>query len=338
MKVKFLKAGTGDCILINHDSKNILIDSGNESAFLKSEYHEIKSRGEKINFLIITHHDDDHIKGILDLFKEFEITDDKQPLIDHIIFNSPRKILNKIEAKNDSNTLSYKQAYELEEYLLKHPNIKWMTTINTDVETILNNLFEQNNIEIKLFTPNQDSLLNYASDKGAYLTSDHRCDWNVPLAILNKNIDDKSQDISLSNQTSIVLLIKYNSKNLLFTGDITPDRLNEIIDELKEKNETIDFDLIKLPHHSSYRSLNSSLLKKIKCLNFVISTNSNKHYLPNKRAILKILNHRLNNEKVNFLFNYGEVINKLNITKSELNQFNFELKTNNENCGYVINI
>ena len=72
MKIEFLKAGTGDCILINHNSKNILIDGGNESTYLISKYNEIKSRNEIIDFLIVTHHDDDHIKGILDLFKEIE--------------------------------------------------------------------------------------------------------------------------------------------------------------------------------------------------------------------------------------------------------------------------
>ena len=61
MKIKYLKAGTGDCIIINHNSKNIIIDGGNESTYLISEYNEIKSRDEKVDFIIITHHDDDHI-------------------------------------------------------------------------------------------------------------------------------------------------------------------------------------------------------------------------------------------------------------------------------------
>lgn len=69
MKIEFLKAGTGDCIIINHNSKNILIDGGNESTYLISKYYEIKAQNEIIDFLIVTHHDDDHIKGI---FRSFQ--------------------------------------------------------------------------------------------------------------------------------------------------------------------------------------------------------------------------------------------------------------------------
>ena len=63
MDIKFLKAGQGDSILISHNSHNILIDGGNDSYFLLKEIDAIKERKEVLDFVIITHHDDDHIKG-----------------------------------------------------------------------------------------------------------------------------------------------------------------------------------------------------------------------------------------------------------------------------------
>lgn len=337
MKIKFLKAGTGDCIIINHNSKNIFIDGGNESNYLISEYYEIKSRNERVDFLIVTHHDDDHIKGILDLFKEIE-TRNEEPSIGCVIFNSPRKILNKIEKINDSNLLSYKQAHELEKHLIHHPNIRWETSLNTNLESEIDDIFNDPNLSFKIFSPNKDILEKYASNKGAYLTSDYRCDWNSPLSTLIKSIDDKSQDASSSNMTSIVLLLTYKDSNYLFTGDVTPIRLSEIIDEIKAQKESVDFKLIKLPHHASYRSLNSEILQKLNCKNFVICTNSKKHYLPNKKAFLKIINNRKTNEIINFFFNYGEVIGNLKISKTDEKEYNLNLVSNNKNYGYAFDI
>ena len=338
MKIKFLKAGTGDCIIINHNSKNIVIDGGNESTYLISEYYKIKSRNEKVDFLIVTHHDDDHIKGILDLFKEIE-TRNEEPLIINVIFNSPRKILNKIEKIKDSNLLSYRQAYELEKYLIHHHNIKWETSLKAkDLESEINLIFNDHDLSFKIFSPNIDILEKYASNKGAYLTSDYRCDWNSSLSTLIKSIDDKSQDTSASNMTSIVLLLAYKDSNYLFTGDVTPNRLSEIIDEIRDQNESVDFELVKLPHHASYRSINSKILQKLNCKNFIVSTNSEKHYLPNKKAFLKIVNNRKSNELISFFFNYGEVIGNLRLSKAEEKEYNLTLVSNNKNYGYAFDI
>ncbi|MCK0114935.1 ComEC/Rec2 family competence protein [Gelidibacter sp. F63206] len=337
MKIKFLKAGTGDCTIINHNFKNIIIDGGNESTYLISEYYEIKSRNERIDFLIITHHDDDHIKGILDLFKEIEIRNE-EPLIDNVIFNSPRKILNKIEKIKESNLLSYKQAHELEKYLINHPNINWETSLIKELEAKINLVFHDQNLSFKIFSPSKDILEKYASNKGAYLTSDYRCDWNSSLSTLIKSIDDKSQDTSSSNMTSIVLLLMYKDNNYLFTGDVTPIRLSEIIDEIRLQNESVNFKLIKLPHHASYKSLNSEILQKLNCKNFVVSTNSKKHYLPNKKTFLKIVNSRKSNEIINFFFNYGEVISNLKISKIDEEKYKFNLISNNKDDGYVFDI
>ncbi|TDO96084.1 ComEC/Rec2 family competence protein [Flavobacterium sp. 245] len=335
MEIKFLKAGSGDCILLKIENKNILIDGGNDSIFLIEEYNEIVLREEQIDLLIVTHHDDDHIKGILDLFKHIEVKGGN-PQILNIVFNSPRKITNRLKIEEETNLLSYKQSYELENFLIKNTSIKWFTSTDEKVKSICENISES--LQIKLFSPDEETLLKYASNKGAYLNSDHRCDWQTSFKILNQNLDDVSQDSSLSNETSIVVFVEFNNVKILLTGDIIPKCLNTIIDILKENEDKLKLDFLKLPHHASYRSLNSELLRKINCKNYIISTNSKKHYLPNKRALLKIINNSSSNDQINFLFNYGEVISKLNIDKKELSEYKISLNPNNKNSGYAINI
>ncbi|WP_417559091.1 ComEC/Rec2 family competence protein [Mesoflavibacter zeaxanthinifaciens] len=337
MEIKFLKAGSGDCILIHHDKKNILIDGGNDSAFLIDAYNQIILREEKINLLIVTHHDDDHIKGILDLFKYLE-NKGTSPLIETIIFNSPRKINNTFKVQEANNLLSYKQAYDLENYLWKHDATKrkWLTSLD---ETIKEQLQEQfGDLKLDIFSPKKEVLSKYASNKGAYLSSDYRCDWNSSMKDLDRCLDDKSQDRTISNSTSIVVHVTYKNQSILLTGDVTPKRFEEIIDEIRGKREQATFNYIKLPHHGSYRSLNSGILKKINCNNFIISTNSKKHYLPNKRALLKIIKNRSSQNAINFFFNYGEVIPKLNIDKKQQAEYKISLEPNKDEWGYGINI
>ncbi|KUF40206.1 hypothetical protein AS361_05890 [Myroides marinus] len=338
MVIKFLKAGTGDCIIISHNSKNLIIDGGNESSFLIAEYNKIVDNKEKIDYLIVTHHDDDHIKGILDLFSEIEAKG-KAPQISNIVFNSPRKILSEINKEKESNYLSYRQANELEQYLDKYKDISHTLSLDTTtLDQALNKLFNDKDLKFTVFSPSEETLKTYASNKGVYLTSDNRCDWETPLKKLEQFIDDESQDSSPSNKTSIVLLLTYKTEKYLFTGDITPKYFEDIIDKIKEKKRTVSFKIIKLPHHASYRSLNSSILKKIDCTKFIVSTNSKKHSLPNKKALLKVILNRKTNSKIDFIFNYGEVINNLNLTKEERTKYNFTLLTNNKEEGYVFNI
>lgn len=334
MEIKFLKAGSGDSIVIHHNTSNIIIDGGNDSTYLIKQIEDIFNRNETINLLVITHHDDDHIKGIIDSLKFIEENNynENKTFIKKVIFNSPRLFLKKIPT-SEKRTLSYKQAYELEELLLQL-NINWSlcdeTTDSIEIE----------NIKLNILSPTKTDLNTYSNQKGAYLASDNRCDWSSSLAILDKHLDDKSQDNTVSNNSSIVLQLLYEDKNILLTGDVTPSRLENIIKKMYSNNHSqrVKFDFIKLPHHGSYRSLNRSILEKIDCSTFIISTNSKKYYLPNKRALLKILKYmdRTINNRIKFLFNYEEAINNLKISNKELQDYNFELKANNQPYGISI--
>lgn len=331
MNIKFLKAGTGDCILLHHKKQNIVIDGGSDSKYLLAEVDKIYRNGELIDLLVITHHDDDHIKGIIDLLNhvnENKYNEEKQ-FIKKVIFNSPRLTLGKI-SKLDSKLLSYHQAYEVEELLMKI-NTEWKK--HTDKDTPMN--FDD--LSITLLSPNEEDLKEYSLQKGAYLSGDWKCDWESPMLKLEPYIDDSSQDKSISNKSSVVLQIECEGKRVLLTGDVTPDRLETILGKLYENSggNPLEFDIIKLPHHGSYRSINQNILQKIKCNNFIVSTNSKKYFLPNKRALLKVLkfSNRINNEPANFIFNYEETLSKLGITQKEKIDYNFILTPNNEIYG-----
>lgn len=335
MITKFLKAGTGDSILIQHEGHNIIVDGGNDSKYLLSEVDIIHKNNEVIDLLVITHHDDDHIKGIIDLLKHVEensYNSEERPFIKKVIFNSPRLVLGKIAPK-ESKELSYKQAYEVEELLLKI-NPKWETYTDTS-EAIS---FE--NLKIEFLSPIKEDLDKYSTQKGAYLTGDWKRDWESPMSKLEPHIHDKSQDDTTPNRSSVVMMVTCNDKKVLLTGDVTPDRFEAISAKLfkDNNNSPVFFNFIKLPHHGSYRSLSKDILEKLQCENFIISTNSKKHFLPNKRALMKVIKHinKVSKDPIKFICNYEEAVINLNITKQEKLHYNFELLYNNEKYGVSI--
>jgi hypothetical protein len=329
MNIKYLKAGSGDAILIQDGTYNILIDGGNDFTYVRDEVTKIFNAGQKLDLVIVTHHDDDHIAGIISLLRAAIGGDFGEEFIKEILFNSPRKIRGLIPSA-DHNTLSYRQAQDLENLLVSY-TAKW------DIATADNPARTFGAITLRFLSPVKEVLETYSSAEGAYLTSDYRCDWDSSMASLERYLDDKSQDDSESNKTSVVILAETPEKKVLLTGDCVPERMEEILLKLQEENpgNPVHFDYVKLPHHGSYRSLSRAILSKIDCSKFIISTNSKKYYLPNKRAILKVAKFvHQQKDDIEFLFNYAEPIEKLNIKPNELRKYRIKLTLNNEIYGY----
>jgi beta-lactamase superfamily II metal-dependent hydrolase len=333
MKLKFLKAGSGDSILIHTNGQNLLIDGGNDTKYLFEQIDELFKKGEVIDLLIITHHDEDHILGILKLLQEAKKERFGKPkkFIKKVLFNSPRKILDIPIPMND-NLLSYKQACEVEN-LITELELDW------DICTEESTAMKFGNTSLSFLSPISNDITTYSNHQGAYLSSDERCDWNSNINDLVANMDDDDLDSTIPNQTSIVILLEHQSKKVLLTGDVTPKRLNAILSSyLTETGDKyILLDYFKLPHHGSYKSLTKDLLNKIYCSDFIISTNSKRYFFPNKRAIVKILSSISNKGGlIRFHFNYKESIDKLNISHFEEKKFKFELMPNNKKYGVEI--
>jgi beta-lactamase superfamily II metal-dependent hydrolase len=327
--IKFLKAGSGDCILIHHARKNILIDGGNEPTFLFQQLGELNEEEQSIDYLIITHHDDDHIAGIIALFNAINEGLFPKDFIKKVYFNGPRIIRSDKQVSDQS--LSYKQASSLEKLLIKSGILG--ETANEGTKAI-----EFDGLKLSFLSPTDSDLKIYSEAKGAYLTGDFKCDWDVSMNSLDRFIDDSSLDDSLPNKTSIVSLLEVDGKKILLPGDCTPKRLYDVIVKLVDpETGLLSLDYLKLPHHCSYRSLSEKLLCLVDCKKFIISTNSKKHFLPNKRGILKLCKFLGNKgSEIEFLFNYEDALNALKITNPERKKYKISLTPNNKRYGIDI--
>ncbi len=332
MQVKFLKAGKGDAILVKSIGKNMLIDGGDDTTYLFKELDGIFNNNECIDILVITHHDSDHIKGIIDFLVELKNNRFGEPkdFVKQVYFNSPRIIKGKPIPK-ESKYLSFQQASDVE-VLINHLELKWDTILLDTTPSI-----QLGDIKLTCLSPTEDIVDGYANTSGAYLSADERSDWNRSLTDLEKHVKDKSLDNRMPNQSSIVFQMDYNGKKSLLTGDVTPKRLESIISKLYEENDTelIPLDFIKLPHHGSHRNITKDIISKISCAKYIICTDGNNHFLPDKKALLKVIKYQhVKGKKISFLFNYSETLEKLRITDIEKRKYNIVLEPNNSLDGY----
>jgi len=345
MKIKFLKASKGDCFLISFQDensiyRNILIDSGvSETYFdstnnldgeLKIEIERIKKDKQKIDLLILTHIDNDHILGLL---KWFEMDSNACRLIDDVWFNSGKLIaetFNKPENKDlDKEFKIFKttetginEAVNFEKYLLD--NDIWERKIIRKGMS-----FSDLGVKIEVISPEKKQLKKLLKEYRSTLgentyTAGNSKDWNDSFkSLVEYETPDeihKRQEYRPANCSSITFILEIQSKKFLFLAD---GNANKIANALKEKGynkeHPLDVEFMKVSHHGSKNNTCKKLLEIIKTNNYLISTDSSSNGHPNKLSLARILN---NNPNAVFHFNYEHVKSAV-ISKQDYDDFQF---------------
>lgn len=74
IKLTFFDVGQGDACLVNiKNQKKIIIDGGPDNLILRELGNEINYFNKKINFVVVSHFHHDHIIGLIEIFKRFEV-------------------------------------------------------------------------------------------------------------------------------------------------------------------------------------------------------------------------------------------------------------------------
>ncbi|WP_459211986.1 ComEC/Rec2 family competence protein [Aquimarina rhabdastrellae] len=331
MVIKFLQAFNGDSIWINlkenNQSLNILIDGGTSTTYsykskkdgkikdgdLKKLITLLRDKKEKLDLVILTHIDDDHIDGFLKWFSKDQYAIN---CIKEVWFNSGKNIkkyLNdqksKIDAlkfKEKSTLTSVKQGVNFEKYI-KDKGV-WNGRIFKQEDII-----PWNNITFRVLSPN-DSKLNKLLEKweekapDSLLDTSRKNDYKKTYKELIKN-DEFKEDKSPYNGSSIAFILNYKNSNFLFLGDAHP---TVIVNELKKlkysESNKLKVDFVKLSHHGSQKNTSIELLKLIETEKYIISTNGDLHNHPDKLTLARIIQ---NNSKAKLYFNYPQLIKKI---------------------------
>lgn len=219
INVTFLDVGNADCQIIMVDNKTVMIDTA--LANQKDKIFEFldKNNIDKIDVLILTHFDKDHIGTASEIINELNV--------DLIYENSLKKHTNSTHYK------SYKKAIK--------ENRSKVIPVNEQIE------FEFNDAKFKIYPPKSDRYLN-----------------------------------NESNNSSLMVTLKYNETSFLFAADIEKDRIAEVIDVVEER-----YDILKIPHHGYYEENTYEFLSAL-MPKFAIITTSNKK-APSPKTLSELL-------------------------------------------------
>lgn len=341
MKMKFLQAFNGDSILLsfaddNGQNRNILIDGGTKNAYetrlrprgvadgdLKTTVASIKAAGEKIDLLILTHVDDDHIGGILHWFEK---DDEALSLVEKVWFNSGKLISEYFQAeetgenllplrKGDGRHTGIKQGVTFEKLI--EENGVWERRIIKETDQL-----ESLGFKFTMLSPDDTKLskLLYKWEKEAPFTSKRANDYDKTLLDLIET-DKFEEDAAVHNGSSIAFFLEDGSKKFLFLGDAHPSCVVASLEKLEfSKDNPLKVDLVKVSHHGSKGNTSYEFLERIDCDKFVISSNGAVHNLPDKLCLARIINAK---PGCTIYFNYPEKIGEIFLEK-DYEDFEFQ--------------
>jgi hypothetical protein len=100
-------------------------------------------------------------------------------------------------------------------------------------------------------------------------------------AVVAEFVDD-----SVYNLSSIVVLVECGKKSMLLTGDARGDYVLEGLEEsgIKKPGKVLHVDILKMPHHGSWRNLADKFFREITADHYVISANGRDDN-PDKKTI-----------------------------------------------------
>lgn len=298
LTIKFYNVGCGDAISIrflgkDHKWHNILIDGGTQESYpigIKKEIENILIRQEKIDLWVITHIHTDHIGGVLRFIKE-----------------------KRLKAKFNVDQIKFWYNYSNFDYKL------WLQKngfagVNQGIK--LRDFLQQSILDEKI--TNQSPPLDFYGAKITILSPDNKQFENLmalwekeEIKIIKKklatykasstndyrtklgdfNLDKVTEDTNIENGSSIAFLFEYQQQKILFLSDSHPSIIANSLRNLGYTTQRkIPINYMHVAHHGSKFNTSNDLLALIDCNNYIISGDGrNKHHLPNKETLWRIL-------------------------------------------------
>lgn len=330
--IEMLPAENGDCLWIEYGDpdkpRRILIDCGAKSAAkpLGNRIRKLGTSGEaKFELFVLTHIDSDHITGVIPLFADADVSRQFKD----IWFNGWRQV---------SQFLSIRQGEEFSE-LLENPELKlpWNRELTTegakypapivlpaDGTPLTFQLTD--GLSVTLLSPGAGQLKSLGRNwhkallklkpekamlgrkaKPAPVTDFEAFD----LEELANKVPKK--DTSVPNGSSIALLLEFQGRSMLLTGDAHANVLARSISLLQKargkEGEKLKLDALKLSHHGSGNATTVELLDQLDCSRYLVSSNGNIFYHPDREAIARAILHGGKNPTL--CFNYRSDLNGL---------------------------
>ena len=275
MIVHYIDVGQGDSTFIElPDGKTMLIDAGQEKAGKKVVKY-IKSLGyEKIDYLIATHSDSDHIGGFKKVFEEFEVG----------VIYRPFTISVNVGIKD----------FQDEFYPKFNENINLYPAEASDeyaefLYYAYKETFEGNLSEIRVASSKE--VIYSTSAQNPYIIKFYwpeAVEWFSTSRVKTGYTSYKKED---NNDTSCIVELITDENKYLFCGDLTSSGEQEFLSKLssEEKIMLTSISILKVSHHGSGGSTSEEFLNLVHPKFAVISVGKGNEYnLPDQKCLERL--------------------------------------------------
>lgn len=333
--LEVIRARKGDCLILHYGSEDdprlMIIDGGPRGVYtphLKPRLEQIKQARSLehnapliIDLLMVSHVDDDHIQGILDLTRDL-IQDNPQfaqvlsfwhNSFDNLISDLPKELMAAFKSQFGAASIAGDPpdlTMDIEEdgeviasSLMILASLEQGAQLRSDV---INKLNAELNVDF-------EGGLILANDKGEPLDMGEGLNFTVvgPMVPELKKLHQKHQawlkeleeegksaedvlsayvDPSVPNLSSIVVLAEAGDKRMLLTGDARGDKILEGLElvGLVEQGGTIHLDVLKVPHHGSSNNLAKDFFERVIADHYVFSGDG-EHGNPERESLEMLL-------------------------------------------------
>jgi beta-lactamase superfamily II metal-dependent hydrolase len=310
IRIEALPARLGDCLLVEclrSGTKpwRMLVDGGPPDTWplLAARLERLPVDDRRLDVVVITHIDSDHIGGMLPFFQsEFA-----QQNVGQVWFNG----FQHLPAPEDRTTRSVAQAESVTTELFGEgpaPAFDWNSAFDGGpVATAESGQFvelpsEDDGPKITVLSPTLKRLTSLRAEWRRALEKAREGLPEVapprrvePLAKLDdlESLAAKAtaNDGSAPNGSSIGLLLEHRGASCLLSGDAFSKVLSEGLEGLAAARgvEAIEVDAFKLPHHGSQANLASELVAAAPARHYVVSSNGDTFDHPDDTAIARVV-------------------------------------------------
>jgi len=304
IKLHVVQAEYGDCFILESkqgkESTTILIDGGPYQTFekhLKPTLQKLPP-SSKLDLVVLSHIDNDHIIGLLDLLDEIKTQREKgiRELVKigklwHNSFNDllqidvePKKFFKNIF--QTQNLLSKKEEEKKEKIIASiimkgfqqgkdlallanslkisiNPGFQKLFVVNDAVKTV-----QLKNVTFYMLGPTKKNLNKLREEWK---------DWLSGKKLITNSEFELFQilDKSIPNLASIMFLAEIKNKKILFTGDGLGEDVISVLSKngMLDKQGKIHVDVVKVPHHGSDRNVSKEFFNTVNADYYLISAN-----------------------------------------------------------------
>jgi hypothetical protein len=309
------RARKGDCMLLHFGTPQaprvMLIDGGPTQVyapFLRPRLMEMRVKRQlqdavplPIDVVMVSHIDDDHIQGILDLTREAITRDNehKPPLFQlrALWHNSFDDLVGKVPAElastaasvcaslsgdgGTAGTILDERGYSAAMVLASVPQGRQLRSDAERLHVPVNGAFDgeliragahpgllADQVDPKVVGPTRDELVALKKQHDDWLKAH-------PPSTRTEQSLAAYVDESVTNLSSIVALVEAGGKRMLLTGDARGDSILAGLESagLLAANGTLHVDILKVPHHGSSNNVEKGFFERIVADHYVFSGN-----------------------------------------------------------------